>query len=348
MGAWDLTVDRSDLRDARVEEVPVPEPADGEAVLRVDRVGMTANNVTYALLGDVLGYWRFFPAPEGRGRVPLWGFAEVVASRADGVAVGDRVYGYLPPSSHLVVQPAHVRDGGFRDAAPHRAELPAVYNAYAAADPELPDLQVLYRPLFMTSFVLADWLTDGGPPVEQVVLSSASSKTAYGTAWCLREAGVEVVGLTSPGNLAFTSGLGTYDRVLAYDDVPQLPAAATAYVDVAGSVPLRQALHRHLGAQLVRDVVVGIAQGQPGADAGPLEGARPTMFFAPDQIAKRAQDWGPGGVDARFAAAWAAFAPQAAQWVDVVEGAGPEGLQHAWLAVHEGVGPRVGHVVVLS
>ena len=57
---------------------------------------MTANNVTYALMGDAMHYWDFFPAEPGLGLVPLWGFADVVASSTDGVEVGTRVYGYLP------------------------------------------------------------------------------------------------------------------------------------------------------------------------------------------------------------------------------------------------------------
>lgn len=164
----------------------MPEPADGQAVLRADRVGLTANNVTYAVLGDAFRYWEFFPAADAaRGRVPLWGFCEVVASRAHGVEVGQRLYGYLPTASHLVVQPARPDARGFRDATPHRTALPSPYNAYAlpsgdpAYDPEREDLQVLYRPLFFTSFMLADFLADGGlAGAERAVLSSASSKTA--------------------------------------------------------------------------------------------------------------------------------------------------------------------------
>jgi hypothetical protein len=351
--SFDLTVDRSDLSDARVTDTDAPSPGDGEAVLRVDRVGMTANNVTYAVLGDALRYWQFFPVAEpGRGRVPLWGFAEVVASRCEGVAEGDRVYGYLPSSGHLLVRPDRVRGGGFRDAAPHRADLPAVYNAYARADESRADLQVLFRPLFTTSFVLADWLADTETQAAAVVLSSASSKTAYGTAFLLRHlAGdgerPEVVGLTSPGNVAFTESLGVYDRVLSYDDVAALPTVPTAYLDVAGSAALRRNVHAHLGRDVVRDVVVGIAQGRAGEDPGPLEGARPSMFFAPDRIAQRQADWGPGGLEQRLGEAWEVFADRAQEWVDVVESSGPEGLRNAWLAVLEGVGPRTGHVVQL-
>ena len=166
--AWALEVSRTDLADTVLHDVDVPEPAEGEAVLEADRVGMTANNVTYAVLGESFRYWDFFPATApDHGRVPLWGFCEVTASRAPGVEVGQRLYGYLPTASHLLVRPDRADARGFRDATEHRASLPSPYNAYAltsgdpAYDPAREDLQVLYRPLFFTSFVLADFLVDG-------------------------------------------------------------------------------------------------------------------------------------------------------------------------------------------
>ena len=167
MKAWTLAVARDDLSNTSLIEEDVPEVGTGEALLRVDRVGMTANNVTYALMGDAMHYWDFFPAEPGLGRVPLWGFADVVESSTDGVEVGARVYGYLPPSSHLLVQPGRVDERGSATDA-HRQALPSPYNVYAltTADPAYEahreNLQVLYRPLFYTSFMLADQLEDNG------------------------------------------------------------------------------------------------------------------------------------------------------------------------------------------
>jgi hypothetical protein len=352
--AWTLTVGRDDHADVDVLEHDRPEPEDGEALLRVDRVGVTANNVTYAVLGDAFRYWQFFPAAEGRGVVPLWGFAEVVASRAEGVDEGARVYGYLPTASHLVVRPGRPDGGGFRDTSAHRADLPSPYNAYAttSGDPAYEahreDLQVLYRPLFFTSFMLADQLVDTGfSSASTVAFSSASSKTAYGTAFLLRGSGPRLVGLTSAGNVAFTEGLGVYDEVLPYDRVGELAEAPTAYVDVAGSAELRQRLHDRLRGQLLLDLVVGVTH-QDSGRAGELRGARPSVFFAPDQIRKRTGDWGKEGLDARFGEAWRRFAPVVEDWVDVVVGHGPEGLRDAWLEVQAGrADPRVGHVLQL-
>ena len=352
---WTLAVDRADLASTALQRSDLPEPSPGQALLRVDRVGMTANNVTYALLGDSFHYWDFFPTEPGRGVVPLWGFGEVIASETEGVHVGTRVYGYFPSASHLLIQPSRADIRGFRDAAPHRAPLPSPYNVYtataadAAYSAAAEDLLILYRPLFYTSFMLADQLEDNGFfGAHTLVVSSASSKTAYGAAFLLRDKGIVVVGLTSPANVAFTESLGCYDRVLSYQDVASLdPALPTAYIDVAGDPEVRAAVHRHLGDQLVHEAIVGVAhQEMAGAEA--LTGPRTAVFFAPDQIRKRTQDWGRVELDARFATAWNSFAPTVASWVDVVVGHGPEGLRHAWLEVLAGrAAPRAGHVIAL-
>src|SRR5215207_11619687 len=149
-----LEVARADLHDTRVVERPVPALKDGEALLRVERFGLTANNITYAVLGDMLRYWEFFPTETGWGRIPVWGFAEVVASAADGVEPGVRVFGYLPMSTHLAVTPDRVGDAGFADAAAHRSALPPAYNTYRAVgadpvyDPEREDAEMLLLPLY--------------------------------------------------------------------------------------------------------------------------------------------------------------------------------------------------------
>ena len=355
--AWDLLVDRADLSHTELVDAPTPEIGPGQALIKVDRVGMTANNVTYAVFGDAMKYWEFFPAEPPWGRVPLWGFGVVEKSTAEGVEEGTRLYGYLPTSSHLVVQPDKVDARGFRDASPHRQHLPAPYNGLTTttADPAYEelreDLQVLYRPLFMTSFMLADFLLDNGLfGGEAVVLSSASSKTSYGTAFLLQPT-TRTIGLTSRGNVAFTKGLGCYDDVLAYDEVRTLPAGPTVFVDVAGNPGVRRAVHEHVGDALVHSAVVGAAHHTAAPDLGGssrLPGARPAFFFAPDQMRKRYADWGADGVEREHAEAWRRFAPVVEDWVDVILGVGPEALQADWLDTLAGAtGPRIGHVVQL-
>lgn len=351
--SWTLTVGRNDLANTELAEGTTPEVGGGQALLRVDRVGMTANNVTYGVLGESFHYWDFFPAAPARGVVPLWGFAEVVDSATPGMEVGARVFGYLPSASHLLVSPDRPGPRGFRDASTHRVQLPSVYNAYAlttgdsAYEADREDLQILYRPLFFTSFMLADKLLDNdGYGAEAFVLSSASSKTAYGTAFLLRESGRHVVGLTSPVNLAFTASLDCYDQVVTYDAIGELSAGTpTAYLDFAGNQQLTAALNEQLGPALVHHAVVGVTH-QDASPIGTLTGTRATVFFAPEQMRKRTVDWGREGLDERFAAAWGSFAPVVQGWVEVVVQRGPQALERVWQEVLSGRSdPRAGNVL---
>ncbi|SMD24856.1 DUF2855 family protein [Lentzea albidocapillata] len=332
---WTVVADRDDLTKTEVLHDELPALADGEMLLRVSRVGLTANNVTYGVIGDMIGYWNFFPAGgPGQGVIPLWGLADVVESTVDALPAGTRVYGYLPMASHLVVRP-RLTSAGFVDASDHRAELPAVYNSYLvttqdpAYDERLEDLQVLYRPLFLTSFLLADRLVDNDfHGARTVVISSASSKTAFGTAQRLRGAGVRVVGLTSARNVEFTKGLGLYDTVLPYD--ASVDVEPSVYLDFSGSDEVRSALHDRLGSDLVKDISIGLTHQAASQDV------RSEFFFAPDQLRKRTADWGSEGLAQRFGEAWRGFTAQAGEWVAVVQHSGPEELVGVWQAVLAG------------
>ena len=77
-----LLVDRADLHRTRITESHVPEPGPAEVVFEVERFGLSANNVTYALLGDTFGYWDLFPAASGWGQIPVWGYLRAQASMA--------------------------------------------------------------------------------------------------------------------------------------------------------------------------------------------------------------------------------------------------------------------------
>jgi hypothetical protein len=353
-GSWTFAVARNDLTKTLVVDGPVPDLSDGEALLRVDRVGVTANNVTYAILGDAMRYWEFFPPePRGLGREwglgPLWGFAEVVGATVPGVEAGQRVYGYLPPAGHLVVRPSRVDETGFRDASEHRAALPSPYNSYrlTTGDPAYKeadeDLLILYRPLFFTSFMLADQLVDSGfHGASALVFSSASSKTAYAAAYELRGQGPRLIGLTSPGNVGFTESLGCYDDVVSYADIATLDAGPTVYLDLSGAQETRVALREHLGEHLVRDIAVGLTNQVPNMDSAT------EFFFAPVQMRKRTVDWGRDGLDKRFSDAWSRFADVVRGWVEVRVGQGPDALQAAWHDVLAGrTPPNIGHVVQL-
>lgn len=354
----DFLVKRDDLRQTRLAEAEPPAPAPGEALLRVERFGMTANNVTYAVMGEAMSYWDFFPSgEEGWGRVPVWGFATVERSEADGVEPGTRLYGYLPPSTHLLVRPGDADGSGFVDAAPRRASLPSAYHRYlaTAADrfyrPATEEIQMLLRPLFFTSFLIDDQLADDdligrGP----VAISSASSKTAIAAAFLLsRREEVELIGLTSERSAEFVSGLGIYDRTVAYPDIPSLGPGPATYVDIAGDGEVRQAVHSHYGDDLLHSMAVGVTHWEElGTGAGELPGPTPSFFFAPDRVVKRSKDWGREGLEQRVSEAWHPFCEWVEGWLRTIPGEGFEAVRDAYLAVLEGeVEPSRAHVLAL-
>jgi hypothetical protein len=354
----DFLVKRDDLRECRIAESAAPEVGPGEALLRVDTFGLTANNVTYAVMGEAMSYWDFFPAEDGWGRVPMWGFAEVERSEAEGVEPGTRVYGYLPPSSHLLSTPVSVDGQGFVDGSPHRAALPSTYHRYVAsgADPfyraDTEAIQMLLRPLFFTSFLIDDQLADEGlTGTGPILISSASSKTAIAAAFLLaRREGVELIGLTSSRNTDFVEGLGIYGRTVAYGEIDSLERGAATYVDIAGDGDVRRAVHSHFGDELAHSMAVGITHWEElGGGEGELPGPAPAFFFAPDRVVKRSEDWGRAGLEQRVAEAWHPFCEWTGGWLETIPGDGFEGLRSAYLDVLEGgVDPKQAHVISLG
>ncbi|MBA1149439.1 DUF2855 family protein [Ectothiorhodospiraceae bacterium WFHF3C12] len=354
---------KDDLNRMRVASEPaMGEPEKGDALLAVRRFSLTTNNITYAAYGDPMGYWAFFPCSDPAwGRMPVWGFADVVASAADGLNVGERIYGFLPMADRLRVRPGRVRHGGFVDTMPHRGELPGGYNQYvrcqsdALYTPDTEALQAIYRPLYVTSFTLADYLRDNAFfGASRIILSSASSKTAYGTAFNLAGDGVEVVGLTSPGNAGFVGDTGFYDRVLDYAEVTDLPPDEPAlYVDFSGNRPLRADIHQHFGDRLRFSSVVGSAQTTQLPRKMELPGPKPQFFFAPDQIAKRQKEWGAAVFAERFGKAWSTFLERASDpgrpLIRVVRGQGYAEAQQVIASLLSGsVPPMEGHVIDLD
>jgi len=359
--------DKSAFERTRLVTLPLPTPQPGEALLRIDRLAITTNNITYAAFGDTphLRYWNFFPTDDSAwGHMPAWGFAEVVTSTVPGLEIGERFYGYWPIASHLLMQPVRISERGFYDGTPHRLELTSAYNQYqrirtdAAYRPENEDYQMLLRPLFITSFMLADFLQDNGFfGAKQIIFSSASSKTAYGTAFCLQDdPSVTLIGLTSPGNKAFVDGLGCYGKTAVYDALESLdPQVPTLYVDFSGDATLRRRIHHHFGEALTHDCFAGAARTQEHftSQQEPLPGPAPRAYFAPDQIKKRNADWGPAEVTRRFNEAQLAFIDQIRNsgqtWMTVRHHSGFDAAQTLIEQLCTGhVDPRDGHVVLLE
>jgi hypothetical protein len=309
----ELRVRRDDLAACQVVdgEGERDDLADGEARLLVERFALTTNTLTYATLGDRLGYWRLFPAAEGWGRIPAWGYARVLASRSPALPEGRRVFGLVPMGRNLTLRPAP-HPLGVMDAAPHRAGLSPVYNQYLWVEGEGDDAALVLRPLFGSSVILDLALAEAG--CRTAVLTSASSKTAYGLAHLLRERQAEVIGLTSAARREWVEGLGLYDAVVAYDELERLrPTGDAVLVDFAGDPGLLRAVQERLGGALRRTLLVGVTHARAEAETPPGE-----LFFVPDEIVRRGRSFG-----RRYAEAWERFAPVAARTlrIDRIEGA---------------------------
>ncbi len=359
----DFLVKRDDLRTSefvRGADAALAALAPGDVQLAIDRFALTANNITYAAFGEAMAYWNFFPTREGWGRIPVWGFADVVRSRHDAIREGERVYGYFPMSSHLVVRADRVSDGSFVDAAPHRAKLPPVYNHYtrlgAGHQRELEDATMLFRPLFVTSFLIDDLLADRGFfGARQIVVSSASSKTSLSLAYLLSRRAApraEVVGLTSPAHRAFVAATNCYDRVVAYDDVASLARSPAVYVDMSGNASVLGAVHGQFADELKYSCLVGAthweARGAAGGARAALAGPKPELFFAPDRVRARMTDWGATGFEARVDASWRGFAEAASGWIETTHHDGERAVRAAYLEVLENRAlPERGYVLSL-
>jgi hypothetical protein len=244
------------------------------------------------------------------------------------------------------------------DVSAHRQGLASVYNQYqrVAADPgyvrEAEDAQMLYRPLFTTSWLIDDFLADRGFfGAQQVVLTSASSKTSLGLAYLLhanRADQVQVTGLTSAANLAFVKGLGCYDRALSYEQIDSLASQPTVIVDMAGNGQVLAAVHNHLDEALRYSCLVGLTHWDAGGGAREMAGPTPEMFFAPSHVDRRLKEWGGSGFEARLSKAWAGFSVAASRWIKVDHGRGRLAVENVYqLMLENRASPDCGHVLSL-
>lgn len=326
---------RDDLTTMKAVDANDADIAPDAVRLRVESFAITANNVTYAVMGDAFQYWNFFPAPEGWGVVPMWGHARVEASNCPDIAVGERVYGYLPMGSHVDVRPTAISAGGFTDASEHRQPMSIFYNQYSrlSADPEHDpaneDARMIFGPLFKTGFLIEDfyrrndWFGAGA-----LIMTSASSKTATALAHCakLSSPTIRRIGLTSPGNIDFVKATGLYDDVVAYADVATLNPGPSVAVDFAGNARVLHAIHSTLGDALKYSSTVGATHVGAAGAVDTLPGPQPVLFFAPTEALETIKALGPAGFAKAVGTAWASFVATAKGFMTVEH---KDGLQPA-------------------
>lgn len=344
-----LAVDRSgtlpgQLQRVADERLPL---RDGQVRLRIDRFSLSANNLTYALLGERMGYWALFPVGEPWGVVPAWGFATVVDSADDRIVRGERLYGLWPMASEAVLEPGRVNARLIVENSPHRRALPPAYNSYfrLASDPiHAPgseDRQAVLRPLFITSFLL-DRDVAASAESGTVIVTSASSKTALGLGWLLRNrSDKRSIGVTSPRNRDAVTALGLFDTVATYDDLP--PSDGAVIIDFSGDHDMLDRLRGNgTGARLCR---VGLTHWRDGSEELKPRGTHDEFFFAPDAIIKAADELGPAGFDAALAAATRAFIAASRPWLGIETVRGGEAIGEAWSRLRFGSGDPTSAIV---
>ena len=344
-----IWVNKNDLTDLTVNEEALPLLAENAVRLRIESFSVTANNVTYAIAGESMAYWKFFPAQEGFGVVPMWGHAVVEQSNQDDFAKGERVYGYLPMGTHLDVTPTKVTEGSFFDAAPHRQPMSPIYNQYSrlAADPEhdaaRENQRMIFAPLFKTGFLIEDFTRRNDWFGAQIlVMTSASSKTSLGLASCTKNLSPHIkrIGVTSPGNVGFTKATQLYDEVLTYDEINALPQLPSVSVDFAGSSPVLRKLHETLADHLKYSCLVGathVAE-RKGGTAG-ITGPEPVLFFAPSHAVTAVKTMGLETFGEAVATQWHSFLDSAAGCVDIEEREGVVAAAEAFLSILKNEAP---------
>ncbi len=329
---------KSNLAKSRIANQASTRIHDNEILVRIEKYAFTANNITYGVAGDTIGYWKFFPAVDNEdntwGCIPMWGFGEVIESNCDDITNGERLFGYFPAADYLTLTPIKVSNHNFTDGKEHRRELPAVYNNYIRLageqdhDASMDAIRALLFPLHITAFCLCDSLADESYlGASQIIVVSASSKTAIGLAQGLTESqnAPKIIGLTSRKNLEFVKNLGCYDEVVTYDELQKVDCSqGSVMVDMAGSREILGTLHRELGDNMLKCLTVGMTHWDNGTTAEDALGQamlreRTEFFFAPAHIQKRIGEWGHDGYAKKTNAFMAKRAIQSKDWMQIIE-----------------------------
>lgn len=332
------------LTQSRLVTSSLPDPDPGGVVLAVERFGVSSNNVSYALLGDLLGHWKPFPAAPGWGRVPVWGTARVLAGDPAVASPGTRLAGYLPMATSVAMR-ATAGPFGIEDTSPERADMLPLYGRMHRIDSGVwndqhAGVEVTLLPVTPAAALLARDLTEAG--VQAVVVSSASSRTALALSRLLRVAGVRTTGLTSTARIATVTGLDAYDQLLPYEQVAALPReASTTYVDIAGDSDITRAVHQRMGNALDRSVGFG---GSHLSVTGPtalrpdpaLPGPQPVRFSAGARQVELGDELGRAAVEVIEAQAREILLPWFSGWLRVETVTGLDAARNAWERVARG------------
>lgn len=353
-------VNKANPAQARLAQVSPTVIKDNQVLVKIDRFAFTSNNITYAVAGDMLKYWNFFPPAQDSeqwGVIPVWGFADVLESNSKELPVGERLFGYFPPAENLVMTPTRVSDRHFIEGAAHRAELPPAYNMVRRiktdhnTDSNIDNQRMLLEVLYITGFCLHDLLQDNNwYGAEQVIVISASSKTSIGLAYALDAdpTSPDSIGLTSTRNLTTVTSLGIYDQAISYDKLKTIDAnKATVIIDMSANTELLGHLHTHLGKNMHKTINVGLTHwNQPRSNQGIIK-ERSEQFFAPSYITKLISEWGFAEYEKKSTAFFKTAAKRSREWLQVREVSGVQGLANVYPQICEGTLPADTGVIVV-
>ena len=345
-----LEIDRRDIRQFRlVETHPPQELPDGHVLLRLERAALTSNNVTYAYSGDMLDYWGFFPTEANWGRLPVMGFGVVTASTCADIEVGGRYFGFFPLGDHHLVQ-AQSSNIGFTDVAPWRAKHASTYRNFTRAEANAQDDRyAIFRGLFSTSFLLEDYLRENNFfDAQQIIITSASSKTSIALASCLqRFSDVKVVGLTSARNLSFVKDVGDYDEIIDYQNLDAINTQVkSAVIDMAGNPQIIADVHSILKTNVMYSCSVGATHWSATRENISIPGPQPAFFFAPSQLSKRSKEWGREELNRRIDDSLAVFIDGTQKWLTIQHTHGATEVAEVYSTLVTGqIDPRIGNIV---
>ena len=318
-----LDVDRSDLHHVRaVARPPVaarcrPGPAAGR---RLRDVGQQRH---LRRLRRPMRYWDCFPGPEedgvAWGRVPVWGFGDVVESTAPGVAEGTRVYGYFPLADELVVTPGRIDDQGFSDTTPSREAIPSVYARYAVtdadrvyrtrargpADAAVAPVRHLVRGRRLPRRPRPLRRRHGGG-LQRLVQDGHRRRLPAGRAGRCRRRRPDLARATPTSSGPSAATTGPHLRRGRPTWPPDRPSTSTWPGARTSPTPSTPGSATTSATRWWWATPTGTT---PPPGTGRLPGPSPEFLFAPDQIAKRRADWGRDGFEAAVAGAWEPLRP---------------------------------------
>ncbi len=340
---WNIVIDKKDISKANIEISDIAELEEDQLLLKIEGYALTANNISYASTGDLVGYWNFFPAEDSsNGIVPVWGYAQVIESTHLEFEAGMRFYGYFPMGSHLIVSPAEGDvSAGFMDGAEHRAPMAPIYNYYRklsdGSHDEMEALRAIVQPLFMTSFLIEHkFRSEEWFGADNVIMTSASSKTAMGLAYMVKNDSPDVrrIGLTSSANVEFTMDTGLYDQVISYEDAfgeHGLDAEENCVsVDFAGNTEFLGQIHDHFGDNLKFSSLIGMTHVGKSGPRDAINGVQPVFFFAPAAAQEFINDLGQAEFDSQAGRALYGFLDFISGQIDVRTIEGPQAVQQAY------------------